>query len=1200
MSDPRAALRALIEKARTSGFTSSTSEASVFEQLVVPLLRDVLGWRTEVLEEFDRQTYSRGSGVADGVLKAEGIPVAYVEGKRIGKILAISELRSRSSFYSREEEQAMRYARRSAGMREGERWTLLTNFFHLRLFEASREERVLTFESPEELDERFDELMLLSRESVLGGQLRRQHQLRRKPEIDLEFREMLLHWRQRLAQELYDKNRGRFLEGGDLQLSDLQAAVQRLLDRLIIIQFAADVDALEDEEPLRDLLDRTAPARGARSLVQPPPLWEALLSAFQRFDDNYNTSLFAAGHILETLKIDDSCLRELLESIAGQSFRRLDADILGTTYETYLGHQLRVEDHVVSVQSQTEGRRGTGVYYTPVEVVKAIVERTVGASLANARDVSEVDNIKVVDPACGSGSFLIQAFDAFASWYEAENARRQEAIPDAPTLDQLADGPIADYGRRILERNIYGIDLDPEAVELASVNLILQAMRRGTPGLHLGRLPLILGQNLKVGNSVVPGYFRAKSIARPGTSLNRAVKARAALEEDSLHAEEEATALAVAADASRAAAEPAAADLVATYPKLASRSLFWWEAEFPEVFARSRDLASRGFAVVIGNPPWIGFQGDVEDREYLAAAYEAAVGRFDIYVPFLELACELARDGGLVGMVTPSNYFLRDYGELLRERLRDRETILEIIDFGARQLFHGATNYPAIVILRRAEPPTDHQLQYLRDSYSPSESESQRQRSLPSEGWVFWTAVERELVEHVTSRPRTETLEEVCRLPASGSRLAEGVVTGQNAVFLVDATVAASEDLERDLLRPCVKGADVARWSIPTPRRLLIYPYRNDVALTEEELAKRPNIYRWLESHRTVPRQSGGLAGRQYFDSSTKQWYELWNQRSDELLGVPKLLTPEISNRPEFALVEAGVAFTDSVTSATPSSASGYCLEYVAGILNSPLVALLHARLSVPKANGYLIFRPAFLGRLPIHRPDMESERDRRLHDAIVERVQACVQLSTEVRGVDTDFSGLVADFTITTRTLTGVTSRLEADARQSLLPLPGQLIDLGTRRDGDWLLVSGRTKTNSLFDEEDGVGRRDLLRLRLPEPLASFLEFYLPHATRFHRRASRHRTLSARAGEILLPDMTDPEMALAVEKQRSELRRAKAVQAQLNVLEREVGDLVAELYELTGPMIAAVNEFVTPAERAGEPILSPAPSEHDVLVTRK
>jgi N-6 DNA Methylase/Eco57I restriction-modification methylase/TaqI-like C-terminal specificity domain len=1170
ISSPREALKALVEKARSPDYGTGVSEASIFEQLIVPLLRDVLGWNTESRSEFDRQTYARGAGFADGVLSLDGHPAVYIEAKRFGRIPAVAELRGRASFYSTDEEQALRYARRSAGMRDGERWTLLTNFNRLRVFEATREERVLAFETPEELLDRFDELMLLSREGVRGGQLRRHLELQRRPDIDTDFREAVLSWRLSLSRHLYNLNRQRFAPGGSLTLKDLQASVQRLLDRLIIIQFAADIDALADEDPLRDLLSRTAPSRFSGSLVEPPSLREALFSAFRRFDQFYNTTLFAPGHVLEDLEIGDAELRELLESLAGQSFRRLDVDILGATYETYLGHDLAIDDGQVVMETRRETRKTGGIFYTPRSVVRLIVDRALRERLSRITRPEEIDAIKVVDPACGSGSFLIEAFNAFADWYEAENRRRQAASESAGTLDELPPPPILDYPRRILESNLYGVDLDPEAVELAAVNLILQAMRR--QGGRLKRLPMVLGQNVKAGNSLVPGYFRDR---RPppeaAEALALAVSARRRLR---MAYDPSSETLALTEAQETCAAAAAWGHSPHDVP-IAAGTGFVWEAEFPEVFDPALPSSSQGFAVVLGNPPWIGFQGDVRDREYLERAYSTGSGRFDVYVPFMELASEVAQDGGSIGMITPSNYFLRDYGTALRKRLAEHETIEEIIDFGSEQLFRGATNYPAITIWRRAPSPAEHALRFWR-SDEAGESQPFIQANLRSDGWQFWTSDEAELLEHLTQLDFVESLGAVCQLDSGGSLLAEGVVTGQNEVYLLPREKAASLRLEQDLLRPCVKGSDVRRWSLPPSAKVLIYPYHSDAPLSEEELRTRPNIYGWLSSRRQVPSREGGLAGRAYFDSSNKRWYELWNQRTAGLLDVRKLITSEVAAEPRFAIAPAETAFTDSVTSATPSPASGICVEYLAGILNSRLMALLHARFSVPKANGYLIYRPAFLERLPIARLDLAKPDHRRLHDEIVQAVTAAIEASRALDTVDADFARRISDFTVTGRTLAAELNRYGPDARQNLNPHGGTLQTMRVRREVGALLIWGTARVAG-----ENVARDvDLLRVSVPEPVASFIELYLPVATQFSGQRNPRRTLSARVSEVLLPDMSVAEMGAAVAGQREQLELVARLAAEIRNAEEAVNLAVGKAYALTDRMMAAVMDYVPPARR--------------------
>lgn len=1202
------ALEALIQRRREHEYSSKTSEANVRANLIEPLLREVLGWDTHELREYDRERFARGAGIADSVCLKDAVPVLYVEAKRIGGIPAVDQLKSEAfpRFYTAEEEQALRYARRTLTMPAGARWTVLTNFDRLRVFEATSEERVLNFESPEEMLGRLDDLLLLGKEQLLAGGLARYAARRTKDDVDDEFRKVLNIWRLGLAQDAYNRNKGRLTStSGDVDLLTVQRAVQRLLDRLIIIQFAADIDALADADPLRQLLARSAPARSERSLVVGRSLRAELFDVFARFDALYNTTLFTPGHILETLEFGDDVLRYITESIASQSFRRFDADILGATYETYLGHQLKLTSGKVELELRPELRRAGGVYYTPAHVVREIVDKTLGPLLAAATSVTEVDAITVIDPACGSGSFLIRAFDLFADWYEAENERRRRALAARGAVEVTFDDPdalIHEYGKRILERNLYGVDLDPEAAELATVNLIMQALRRGQVGLDLSRLPLILGQNVKVGNSIVPGYKTVPdsftdTLPKRSSILRKLRDARVSLreihdpkKEQLAYADEERETAEL-----RSALDELLADEVAEPRR---RSPFYWHVEFPEIFDPDRRLGARGFACVIGNPPWIGFQGEKEDRPYLAARYRAAVGRFDVYVPFVELSLGILREGGRFGFITPSNFFLRDYGVALRKIVKQEFVLERVVDFADKQIFQGATNYPAIVIIQNEAPSSDQELLYLRKTYDDTHGHRHRQERLDDDGWVFLTAAEEHLFEQVERR-RVLTLDEVCRHGAKASGLGEGVVTGQNQVFLVPRAFAQAKGLEDDLLRPCLKGEDVTKWACSPPQRMLIYPYKADVVVAESELKKRPELYGHLSAARELPSNKGGLKGRDYFDRSRKKWYELWNQRSETLVGVPKIVTPEVNDKPEFALVEADVAFTDSAASATPSPSSGICREYLVGLLNSRLLALYHARHSVPKANGFLIYKPAFLKRLPILIPDMHDAAQLELHDRIVGDVQQLVSLAREQHSLVTDFRYYVQDYALSTSTLQGLLNKFPADAKEVLCADRGRLIRLHVEREDDGaLLIAGRVQLQNLSYLPGGFDIVELMRLRVSEPHSRFLECYVPVAAAdaTHRRptkaetkrrvaATAHRSLATKAGDLLLPSMTDAEVAEVMRRYEPVVRRAVDIASRRAALETDINAAVADLYGLSPEMRSTIAEFRLPAELTQEEI---------------
>lgn len=1197
-ADAQHALEELISKRHGQGFDQRNSEADIREQLVVPLLRDVLGWNTNDHREFSRERYSRGAGVADCVCLIENVPVLYVEAKRLGVIPSPAELRRTRLFYTQEEEQALRYARRSTDMRPGERWTVLTNFDRLRVFEATTEQEVFAFESPEALLEGLDKLLLLGRPGVLDGSLRRELALRGKPEVDEEFRQALNEWRLRLAQDIYDRNPG-------VELGEIQRAVQRLLDRLIILQFAADIDALGPSDPVREILARNPAMRDARALVEPHPLKGELLRVSRRFDAMYNTSLFAPGHPVEDLDVGDDALRLVMESIAGQSFRRLDADILGTTYETYLGHVLVVKDGHLSLDLRPEIRRQGGVYYTPRHVVEHIVRTTIAPLLEAVETPEEVDTIRVIDPSCGSGSFLIRAFDVFADWYEVENGKRKARLELGPAgqtaLEELGPQPIHDFGRRILERNLYGVDIDPEAAEIATVNLIMQALRRGPGGLDLGRLPLLLGQNIKVGNSVIPGMpatsprplREAYDAGADVLTEIRDTRARLAAARDP---NDEHHYAAQVAQLTRDVRSKLDELLPAAGIEPQRRSPFHWPVEFPEVFDPAAADIDRGFSVVVGNPPWQGFQGDAEDRPYLGRQYGTAVGRFDVYVPFIELALNLLREGGVLGYITPSNFLLRDYGLELRRLLKGTVTVRQLIDWGHVQVFAGATNYSLIVVLDKRPAAPDSAVSYMRETYDHDMARPHPQADLADEGWVFLTPAEAALFQHL-EEASTARLGDVCRGAGGTSGLAEGIITGQNDVFLLEPDQAQRLRLEADFVRPCVKGEDVTRWLVTPPYRTLVYPYSAEgEVISEDRLRQATNTFGWLSRHRRIRSSDGGLAGRGYFDRSRKQWYELWNQRSPGLLDVSKLITPEVNDRPEFAVVEPEVAFTNSVTSATPAPGGGLCLEFLAAQLNSRVLALYHARHSVPKANGFLIYTPAFLKQLPVVVTDMSNRRQRALHDEIVDQVHHAAAIVQELADLDVDFAPRLRQFAIERRSVQGLLNRFGADAVEILIAEPGDVRRLTvTAGDMGSLHISAQVRLRARQYERGEFDEVPILRIRITEPYDSFLRYYLPvwqdvvrqeHRPRRRRRRGRgpiSPTVATAVLSIPLPDISDEDIRAVVADHQPVVDRRSELKELLMTAEAEIEERLFDLFGLDDEMRESVRQYRPPAELFAE-----------------
>jgi len=237
--------------------------------------------------------------------------------------------------------------------------------------------------------------------------------------------------------------------------TELDESVQRILDRLIFIRTCEDRN-IEQNHLLTAVRNKNKKS-----------LWEELKKIFRKFDELYNSKLFEK-HLCEQLFIDDEILEEIINSLyytkdrsIYYDFSAINADVLGNIYEQYLGHILKNTPTSAKLKETHQHRKEQGIYYTPTYIVDYIVKNTVGEILKNIKP-KDAAKLRILDPACGSGSFLIRAFDELVDYW-------QKVSPNE-----------FDYFRKIeiLENNIYGVDLDRQAVEITQMNLVENYLQR--------------------------------------------------------------------------------------------------------------------------------------------------------------------------------------------------------------------------------------------------------------------------------------------------------------------------------------------------------------------------------------------------------------------------------------------------------------------------------------------------------------------------------------------------------------------------------------------------------------------------------------------------------------------------------------------------------------------------------------------------
>jgi len=443
------------------------SERDVCRHFIEPLF-EVLGWKIRSLDEV-REQKGQPSGRPDYIFFINGRIAFYLESKNLDQISDVDI------------KQAVNYGRNN-----GHRWVILSNFQETFVLICDTKEKGIRghifLQIPaDKIEERLDSLLLLSNESFRSGSLDSKAQelgrVKQTVSIGDELLEDLQIWRKKLIASIKENNTKQYSK------DELEEIVQTILNRIIFIRTVED---RKHEAYADETIERMLTEFKAGRITH---LYERLNKLFREYDETYDSQLFTHDETdpkrryeCERVQLGDDVLFKILKGtyekneIYTYNFKDINADVLGAMYEKYLG----------SLRAQKEH----GSYYTHTYIVEYIIRNTVGELLKNKKQ-AEVDKIKILDPACGSGSFLIKAFDAIDDYYiqKDPNYVQSELVPEDESAKKTRK-------TKILTNNIYGIDLDETAVEITQLNLLLKAAETKY------RLPNIR-ENIPQGNSLI-------------------------------------------------------------------------------------------------------------------------------------------------------------------------------------------------------------------------------------------------------------------------------------------------------------------------------------------------------------------------------------------------------------------------------------------------------------------------------------------------------------------------------------------------------------------------------------------------------------------------------------------------------------------------------------------------------------------------
>lgn len=986
---------------------------------------------------------------------------------------------------------------------------------------------------------------------------------------------------------------------------------QKILDRFIFIFYCEDMGQVLSFPPklLQEFL--IARAADAYFDGNATTIWQDMLRLFDAMNagtafggkaiNQFNGGLFAPDPVLEALQVPNSffcqhmqganeatlytypetllylCASYNYASDIGQApgahaFDRDPKKSLGLYTLGRIFEQSITELEIAEAQADgrpsinlLSKRKRDGVYYTPEWVVDRIVDETLGPVLARIKTAcgwpsegtpsvtaieayaTRLKAITVVDPACGSGAFLITALRYLVQEWRELRGMRRELTGQRLRDDDDEAGLIAE----LLSRNIYGVDINAASVEIARLALWLHTAR--------GDRPLsALDANIREGNSLIGPEFY---LDRQGDLYGDADKERI--------------------------------------------NAFDWRAAFPEVFAAG------GFDAVVGNPPYVKLQHFRKAQPDAATFLRdgtsgqryasTQTGNFDLYLPFIERGIELLNEGGRLGYIAPSLWITNEYGAGLRNLIGQRRHLANWIDFKSFQVFDEAITYTALQFFTRA-PAEAIRIAFAPDGVVPTRPWEGPDCALPygkqvfGERWLLLTGPERALIDRLAATCRR--LDD----PAVTAGIFVGLQTSADAIYHLrriapgryvcspddDGAPAYEVPIEDALMKPLVSGAEAKRYITPRTDTYLLFPYSVDATgarLIDAETMQThyPLAWAYLRSFRDRLRlreakrdRSGNVVDAPFDDDA---WYRFGRHQNLDKQEIVKLVVPRLVAGLGCSVDESGTAYLDNVDVGGVAIAEGMDPFFVAAIVNAPVANFVFREISKPFRGEFRSANKQFIAPLPIPRA---SEPDQR---AVADRARALQAAHTERRDVLLDIerrlsatrarsrpeTWLFPDHRPARDLLADAPTRLSADERSAWADATAAR-DLSDRYDAITArLVPGAVFAASFTDGElafmvDGVPVVNRIFVGATEGAFIAAQWHVAASTFTVKEATTGKTLAAALRRVAITDN-----AALIQQVVERQQRLAFLDSEIARQEAEMNAVVNRLYGLTDGEAALV-----------------------------
>lgn len=813
---------------------------------------------------------------------------------------------------------------RSYGWSIGAPFSIVTNFESLAIYDCSPMPDAndyaniarIGFFKYDQFVENYEVLdSFLARTNVIAGNLK--FIAKKADSLDETFSKMLGDIRKKLAKTILSSNH---IE----DINTLSYYVQTIINRILFIR-VCESRGLEKEGLLHCFAQKD--------------FWEEFKScSYVEFYNRYDGPMFKRIPPLQSLSIANEVFVDFVKCLYAPSPYRFDVIPLKTLsdiYDLFLGYQLVIKDGEVADELKSEFKKSNGAVTTPTKLVSQVLKSTMPDSYMNNHTASQLLSLKIIDIACGSGVFLVGVYDYLAKNIEKKIAKGEEFPKEYYVL--LDDKIVLTLeGRKaIINQCIYGVDINPEAVEVAKLSLSLKLVDAYRPkdfdavGILGSQILSGIGTNIKCGNSLV------------GADIENIC--------------------------------PSIAD---DLPQLQATNAFAWEESFPQVFAKG------GFDLVVGNPPYVEVKnynaGLPCMASYIKTVYSSSKnGKIDLAIPFIEKGIDILNSQGRLGYIIQKRFFKDQYGKGIRKYLTDagHYYLNGIYDYEENDLFAGRTTYVAILVCDKNTE--NNQNVWYFNSKDSAKNQLLSSESLSETPWNFESAHLNALRLRLSKE--LGTLQDVCRVKVGvqvlwndafqiiADKIENGLIYGHSKI---DKNVI----VEYDACKPLLCNEQFVPLTKRKYNTFALFPYNvsEEGEVTElgfsEYSASYPKAGAYLNKHKKLICKNVQTLPEKNSSYDKKEHWHLFTRANNHGAIYQKICVPMTAQYPQAAIILDKHVYCDNANmffiQIEPIDETR--LYALAAIINSTIFNAFARAIANPQRGGYFKFNKQFLDPVPV------------------------------------------------------------------------------------------------------------------------------------------------------------------------------------------------------------------------------------------